>query len=203
MSYALQHLVDQTRRRGAEVRPRIGAVAMLPLGAVSILLELAPLAQGVVGERWRIRSRGRCRFRFVSPDAHPISVSRRHRVLHAEHEPWDQLCFSRRPRSIPQCAGAIHRAHAAWSQGLLPLDEYVSRQSPLEALLAGGSGLLVLGPRSYVAAIRTALVPLEIELTVSEARPGRQGAEATALFLGASWFMAPDFSAEPIARQGA
>jgi len=200
MSYALQHLLDHTRRRGPELRPRIVSVEMLPLGAVGVTLDHAPLTQGVRGERWRIRSRGRCQFRFASPDAYPIVVAHRHPVLSAEVEPWDQLTFSGKPRSTAQAAGALHLAHARWSSGHVALDRFVNTRVDLEKLLAEGFGVLAEGPRSYVAALRHALLPFDLKLTVVTYARGEaeRSARPTALFLGASWFVATDFRAEPI-----
>jgi len=202
MSYALQHFLDQSRRRGAELRPRIVSVEMLPLGVVGVTVHHAPLTQGVRGECWRIRSRGRCQFRFASPDAYPIVVTRKHPLLSAEIEPWDELTFSGKPRSIPQCAGAVHLAHARWSQGLVTFDRFMNSLVELDKLLAGGFGMLAVGPRTYVAALRDALVPFDLKLTVLPYAPGsvERSPRCTALLLGASYFIAADFAAEPVAR---
>ena len=199
MSYALQHLIDRSRRRSAEVRPRIASVTTGRLGAVTIALDHAPLSRGVRPERWRIQSRGHCHFRFVSPDAFPIAVAQRHPVLRARSEPWDVLEFSGKPRWPAQCVAAIHLAHVRWAEGSLPFDFFFDPRIALERLLSGGSGTLVSAPRSYVWALQSELRPFELTLTSrpDPARPGDPGMRGTVLLLGSNHFAAPGFGAEP------
>jgi hypothetical protein len=159
----------------------------------------------VVGEkqvrRWLLQSKGPYAMRLMDPANIPLLLAAPCDPLRADlDEPLEAVDVDPCPqKKIHGVLGALYVAHRKWAEGRpLPFGTFL--ETP-ERIVPGG-GTLVSGPRSFVCAMRAALMRFEVPFRSRVVRSGLDPfyAKTTVLRLGhANYVRARDMIAEEVA----
>lgn len=170
---------------------RLQAVHFVGPGSLKLELVLPPEAEGHA-LRWHLFADGVLAWQIVAEEAEVIELLETDELLREYHEPWAELTFFGRPRSVLAAAGALWSVAARWN------GRSYFNQSP-ETLLAGGFGQLACGPASVIAELESALAPFELKLSVIPLRSSwRLRPKARLLRFGDNYIVGERFAVEPV-----
>lgn len=155
-------------------------------------------------QRWRLRcgdvleyqiaAAGDCGFNHWSSD---------HPALDQYTEPHDQLYFSGAVPNPREGVGALWLAHRSHADDWYPLERYVNTEVPLDALLAGGHGLLASGPRTLLEIYAEALRSLKCSPNVVASVAGPRHDHAELVHFGEAFVIFKSLDVERLGDRSA
>ena len=148
------------------------------------------------GSRCRVHFLGKVEFEFVGSLADRITVCSNHPLLIEHEEPEDSLYIStstREPEAVLEGLRELCEQHFG---GWRPLVHYLNDLAPAGDLLRAGYGLLLRGPRRFVAAAAGQLADHRINAQIHHGTA--RGTTLQVLELGRSYVVAEEFEFEPM-----
>lgn len=107
--------------------------------------------------RYRIHFIGKVEFVFITTAADRIAVATDHPLLLEYLEPKDALYISSKPDDPQSTIEELSRLAEDHFRGWRSLARYLNEHASALAILSGGYGLLLRGPRSFVGAAESIL----------------------------------------------
>lgn len=114
----------------------------------------------------------------------------------------EYLHFAAAPEDSHHVVGELWAAHRELADDWIPFDRYLNLESPLDQLLASGSGLLATGPAFLIAAYSDVLEKEGCRPTRTELPAPRFFQTATMTHFGESYVIAEHVSARKLSSQG-
>jgi hypothetical protein len=180
--------------------------AILRVSAVDFGEERTPGAEPV-WSRWEVRAMGLRDFRVCAPSG-ALALTAEHVVARAYVDTYVQLFFRGKPRSTTELIGLLWTIHREATRGWVEFERYWNRERELDALLAGGFGLLASGPEFLLSAYASALERAGVTASMVGHRPASRWDDRTGwtpveaplrtLLIGRSYFVAVDFEAKSL-----
>ena len=146
---------------------------------------------------WRIQARGVLEFRLVSHEVESIELTQRHPLLWTYDQDEVELYIQGQLLDVHAVIGRLQVAHETLARGWIAFGAYFNDRTPLQVLLAAGSGLLATGPSSVISAYQKVLEAEGLQCSaLNQGSLGALDAEPRVLILGRSYIIATEFSAQ-------
>ncbi len=147
--------------------------------------------------RWCIQAQRVLEFKVVSHEVESIELTQRHPLLWTYDQDEVELYIQGQLLDVHAVIGRLQVAHETLARGWIAFGAYFNDRTPLQVLLAAGSGLLATGPSSVISAYQKVLEAEGLQCSaLNQGSLGALDAEPRVLILGRSYIIATEFSAQ-------